>query len=164
MQIETQLIQLFLWVCAMYDKHPRLKYQRWSNDTTEPLLTDQELITVYLFGHLPGQFKQKAMHRYVQQHWAAWFPQLPSYQAFNHRLNLLSEVWPVLLGELWAELEMPEAGCGADQLLDSLPIMLAVRGRSCQAKVARDQADKGYCESKKIYYHGVKLHLLGAKQ
>jgi hypothetical protein len=45
MQIETQLIQLFLWVCEMYDKHSTLKYQRWSNDTTEPLFTDQELIT-----------------------------------------------------------------------------------------------------------------------
>ena len=157
-------MQLFLWVCEMYDKHSRLKYQRWSNDSTEPLFTDQELTTVYLFGHLQGHFKQKAMHRYVQQHWGAWFPHLPSYQAFNHRLNLLEQIWPVLLGELWSELEVPEAGSGADQLLDSLAIMLAVRGRSCQAKVARDQADKGYCESKKIYYHGVKLHLLGATQ
>jgi hypothetical protein len=89
---------------------------------------------------------------------------LPRYQAFNHRLNLLEQIWPILLGELWGELAVPEADSGLDQLLDSLPIMLAVRGRSCQAKVARDQADKGYCESKKIYYHGVKLHLLGAKQ
>jgi hypothetical protein len=49
-----------------------------------------------------------------------------------------------------------------DQVLDSLPIMLAVRGRSLSAKVARDQADQGYYESKQRYDHGVKLHLLGA--
>jgi len=42
--------------------------------------------------------------------------------------------------------------------------MLAVCGRACQAKVARDQADQGYGESKKLDYYGVKLHLLGAKQ
>lgn len=54
--------------------------------------------------------------------------------------------------------------CETDQVLDSLPIMLAVRGRSTQARVARDQADKGYCESKKLWHHGVNLHLLGAKQ
>jgi len=164
MQLETQLIQLFLWVCAMYDKHPTLKYQRWSNNLTEPLLSDQEVITIYLFGHLQERFKLKAIHRYIGQHWSAWFPHLPSYQAFNHRLNLLEEVWPVLLSELMARMEMPTTALETDQLLDSLPIMLAVRGRSTNAKVARDQADKGDCESKKLWYHGVKLHLLGARQ
>jgi hypothetical protein len=49
-------------------------------------------------------------------------------------------------------------------MLDSLPIMLAVRGRSPKAQVNCAQADQGYCESKKLWYHGVKLHLLGAKQ
>jgi hypothetical protein len=166
MKREIQLIQLYVWVCATYDKHPMLKYQRWSNNLTEPRFTDQELITVYLFGVLTGHFQQKAMHEYLQAHWAAWFPLLPSYQAFNHRLNLLHESWPVLLGELWSELGCPAvlAPDGLDQVLDSLPIMLAVRGRSCAAKVARDQAAQGYCESKKLWYYGVKLHLLGAKQ
>lgn len=164
MQIETQLIQLYLWVCEMYDKHPMLKYQRWSNNTTEPNLSDQEVITIYLFGHLQERFKIKAIYDYAQQHWRAWFPALPSYQAFNRRLNQLAEVWPVLLGELMTGLEMPAMTGEVDQVLDSVPIMLAVRGRSGQAKVARDQADKGYCDSKQIWYHGVKLHLLGAKQ
>ena len=164
MKPEIQLIQLYLWVCAVYDKHPTLKYQRWSRNTTAPLFTDQEAMTIYLFGHLQERFKLKAIHRYMQQHWRAWFPHLPSYQACNHRLNLLEEVWPVLLGELMAQLEMPAAALETDQMLDSLPIMLAVRGRSTNAKVALDQADQGYCESKKLWYHGVKLHLLGAKQ
>jgi hypothetical protein len=126
----------------------------------------KNFITVYLFGVLKGHFKQKAMHSYVREHGAAWFPHLPSYQAFNQRLNLLHEVWPVLLGELWSELGGPAALAvdGLDQLLDSLPIMLAVRAHSYQAKVARDQADQGYGESKKLWYHGVKLPLLGAQQ
>lgn len=166
MKPEIQLIQLFVWVCATYDKHPTLKFQRWSNNPTEPLFSDQEMVTIYLFSTLQGHFKQSAMHSYVAGHWAAWFPHLPSYQAFNRRLNMLSEVWPVLLGERWGALGQPppDALDGLDQLLDSLPIMLAVRGRSYQAKVACDQADQGYCESKKLWYHGVKLHLLGAKQ
>jgi hypothetical protein len=131
-----------------------------------PLFTDQEMVTVYLFGLLQGHDKQSAIHKYVATHWAAWFPQLPSYQTFNHRLNLLQEIWPVLLGELWVTLGCPQpvAPTGFDQWLDSLPIMLAVRGRSCHAKVAPECADQGYCEAKKIWYHGLKLHLLGAKQ
>src|SRR5215470_6073661 len=52
------------------------------------IITDQELITGYLFGHLQRRFKQKMIHCYVQEHWGACFPQLPSYQTFNHRLNL----------------------------------------------------------------------------
>ena len=88
MKLEIQFIQLFLWGCTAYDKHPTLKYRRWSPNTTEPLVTDQELITVYLFGHLPRRFKQKMINCYVQEHWGACFPQLPSYQTFNHRLNL----------------------------------------------------------------------------
>lgn len=165
MKPEIQLIQLYLWACTTYDKHPTLKYQRWSNNPTPPRFTDQELLTVYLFGVLKGHFKQKAIHSYVQEHWGVWFPHLPSYKACNHRLNLLHEVWPVLLGQLWSTLGCPSAATGgADQLLDSLPIMLAVRGRSCAAKVALDQADQSYGESKQLWYHGVKLQLLGAKQ
>jgi len=53
--MELQLIELYLWVCLVYDKHPMLKYQRLSNNC-QPLFTHQELITVYLFGHLPAEF------------------------------------------------------------------------------------------------------------
>jgi hypothetical protein len=166
MNPEIQLIQLYVWVCQAYDKHATLKYQRWSNNPTLPLFTDQEMVTIYLFGVLQGHFKQSAIHQYVATHWAAWFPHLPSYQAFNRRLNLLQEIWPVLLGELWNRLGCPApiAAQGCDQVLDSLPIMLAVRSRSCHAKVARDQADQSYCESKQLWYHGLKLPWLDAKQ
>lgn len=166
MNPEIQLIQLFVWVCQAYDRHPTLKYQRWSNNLNLPAFTDQEVIAIYLFGMLQGHFKQSAIHAYVKGHWATWFPHLPSYQAFNHRLNLLLESWPVLLGDVWCELGCPAplAATGCDQLLDSLPIMMAVRGRSYNARVAPDLADQSYCESKKIWYHGVKLHLLGVKQ
>ena len=68
MKLEIQLIQLFLWVCAAYDKHPTLKDQRWSPNTTGPLFTDQKLITVYQPGHLQKRFKQKMIHSDVQEH------------------------------------------------------------------------------------------------
>jgi hypothetical protein len=48
MKLEIQFIRLFLLVCTAYNKHPTLKYRRWSLNTTEPLFTDQELITIYL--------------------------------------------------------------------------------------------------------------------
>ncbi len=51
-----------------------------------------------------------------------------------------------------------------DCLIDSMPIMLAVRSRSGRAKVAVEEADQGYCASKQIYYHGVKMHIVARKQ
>jgi len=53
---------------------------------------------------------------------------------------------------------------GQDCVIDSVPIMLAVRGRSYQAKVATDEANCGYCASKDIFYHGVKIHILARKR
>src|SRR5437870_3365755 len=97
--VEQQLIELYLWVCAIYDKRPDLKYQRLSNNS-RPLFTDQELLTMYLFGHLQAHFSQRRIYDYMRQHWFEWFPHLPSYQACNRRLNDLAETFYILLDEL----------------------------------------------------------------
>lgn len=64
--METQLVQLYVWVCSVYDKHPTLKYQRLSNNW-QPLFTDQELATIDLFGHLQGHFTQHRIYQYISQ-------------------------------------------------------------------------------------------------
>ena len=57
--MEHELIQLFLLVCDFYDKHPVLKEQRLSNNS-KPAFSDQELLTMYIFGHLQS-FNQQQM-------------------------------------------------------------------------------------------------------
>jgi hypothetical protein len=156
--VEQQLIQLYLWVCRVYDTQPDLKAQRMSNNHRPPC-TDQELMTVYLFGHLQGHFTQRRIYDYAAAHWREWFPTLPSYQAFNRRLNRLAAAFALLLQDSLAQAAV-QLGGGPDRLLDSLPVMLAKGARGDAAKVARGLAAKGYCASKKLYYHGVKLHLL----
>src|SRR5215203_2408598 len=162
--MELQLIELYLWVCLVYDKHPMLKYQRLSNNW-QPTFTDQELITIYLFGHFQGHFSQNRIYNYITGHFSDWFPDLPSYQAFNHRLNGLGESLKVLVFELMSYLPAKdEFYAQADSVIDSLPIMLAVRSRAGGAKVATEIANVGYCASKDVYYHGVKIHTLARKQ
>jgi len=162
--MELQLIELYLWVCLVYDKHPMLKYQRLSNNW-QPIFTDQELITIYLFGHFQGHFSQKRIYDYIWQHFSDWFPDLPSYQAFNRRLNALAEPLKILVFELMAKFAQDnEFFAEQDCVIDSLPIMLAVRSRSAHAKVATADANCGYCASKDIFYHGVKIHILARKQ
>ena len=45
-----------------------------------------------------------------------------------------------------------------------MPIVVAKASRSSRAKVAPDMCDKGYCDSKKMWFYGVKLHTLGQRQ
>lgn len=160
--MEQQLITLYLWVCRVYDTHPTLKAQRMSNNH-QPRFTDQEVITVYLFGHVQGHFCQRRIYDYTVGHWRAWFPAVPSYQAFNRRLNRLSMPFALALDDALRQ-AATQLGGGPDRLLDSLPVMLAKGARGDAAKVARQLASKGYCASKRLYYHGVKLHLLARKR
>ncbi len=49
-------------------------------------------------------------------------------------------------------------------LTDSMPIIMAQRGRRFHAKVAPEIATKsGYCATKKRYYYGVKLHVVATR-
>jgi hypothetical protein len=160
--MENQLIQLYVWVCQIYDKHSVMKLQRLSNNN-QPAFTDQELVTVYLFGHFQGHFQQRRLYDYIRGHWFAYFPDLPAYQGFNYRLNQLSPSFALLLGELLNQLSNGSVN-PTDHVLDSLPIMLAKGSRADAAKVAKEVANKGYCSTKKLYYHGMKLHLLGRRR
>jgi hypothetical protein len=124
-----------------------------------PLFTDQEVLTIYLFGILQRRFTVKDTYGYIADHWLEWFPRLPSYQAYNKRLNDLYWQFEIIAKELMTNLCYSD--CYVDiSLADSLPIILSKR--PYQAKVALQVADKGYCSTKNLYYHGLKLHFLGA--
>jgi hypothetical protein len=90
-----------------------------------------------------------------------WFPELPSYQAYNARLARLVPALQRLVNLWWGAMDLP-----ADQIKillgDSCPIMTCSAKRS--PKVALDWIDKGKCASKSLYYYGLKLHFLGFKQ
>ena len=50
------------------------------------------------------------------------------------------------------------------RLVDSFPVVMAREKRSSRAKVAPELANKGYCASKKMYFYGVKVHLLALRR
>ena len=79
--MQRQLIELYLLVCHLYDTQPVVQFQRLRHVTPE--FTDQELITIYLFGHLHGFFTMRQIYDYIFRQWRAWFPDLPSYQAWG---------------------------------------------------------------------------------
>ena len=159
--MENKLIELYLLICRLYDTEAVLKHQRLSN--FKPSFTDEELLTMYIFGHLQGHTTHRRIYDYIVGHWRAWFPRLPSYQAFNRRVNELAPAFELLINQ-----QLKSAGRhldeSADRLIDSLPVMLAMGTRANRARVARELADTGFCATKQIHYRGVKLHLIAARR
>ena len=157
---DAKLIKIYFYIC---EKFEYLQYycERHSNNN-QPEFTDQEVMTIYLYVmHHEGHTKTKHIHRFASEYLNSWFPKLGSYQAFNSRLNRLGGAFSKLVEMLLEEFQPDD--CLFDQsLLDSMPIICCSGKR--KAKVAREITDKGYCSTKGLYYHGLKLHLLGFRR
>ena len=128
-----------------------------------PHFSDEEVMTVYLWGTLRGYRAITQIHDYAQDHLHDWFPRLPAYQTFVGRLNRL--------GSVFAELAMRWISCATysrivdlRHVIDSIPIVMAIESRRYQAKVASEFANCGYCATKDLHYYGVKLHMVALRR
>jgi hypothetical protein len=90
----------------------------------QPLFSDEELLTMYLFGHLQGLTTQRRIYDYIQNHWLEWFPTWPAYQTFNGRLNELTPAFELLIEQLLLSGAW-QIQTSDDRLVDSVPVMLA---------------------------------------
>ena len=134
---------------------------RFSNNDS-PVFTDEEALTIYFYAMSEERrFKISEIHGFAQRYLSNWFPKLPSYQAFNTRMNRLVSAVQSLSMELLEQHQPPECNKD-DNLLDSVPIITCSGKR--QGKVAREITDKGFCSTKNLYYYGLKMHVLGWKR
>lgn len=147
---------------SLYDTKPVLQQQRLSNNH-QPLFSDEELLTVYLFGHLQGFTTQRRIYDYIHNHWRDWFPRLPAYQSVNCRLNALAPAFALLIEELLISGAW-QIGQTDDRLIDCVPVMLARGTRANRGQVAPDLADTGFCATKQQHYRGVKLHFIAVRR
>ncbi len=102
MDWESQLITLYLTVCKHYESTLWINCQRFTNGGIKRF-ADEEVMAVYLWGVLSGHQEIKSLHRFTTQYLQEWFPNLPGYAAFVHRVNRLSETFRRLIGDLQAE-------------------------------------------------------------
>lgn len=139
---ELKLIKIYMYICDIYQSSLKFYCQRFSNNAT-PIFTDQELLTVYLFcGAYQRYFQIKEIHTFTEEYLLSWFPNLPSYQTFNYRLNLMSEAISELVKHLITFFK-PEDCDSMTSLIDSMPIITCA-GKNKTGKVATKIATKGY--------------------
>ena len=154
---QTNLIKLY---CAVCDNSSTIEalMQRQSNNS-RPQFTDEECITVFLWGISQRRFEQKAIYYYTKNHLSEWFPNLPSYQAFSNRLNRLAPAFQAL-AEYWLSIISVDMLGQMEYIVDSCPIILAKGSRSKHGKVAQQLCEKSYNSSRQEWYYGIKLHAI----
>lgn len=158
---DDKLVKIYFFICKMFNEELKYYCERFSNNA-RPEFSDEEIMTIYLYVmQYENQVKVKHIHRFAEEYLKSWFPKLGSYQAFDNRLNKLNSAFSRLV-EILLEKHQPEDCCISQSVLDSLPIITCSGKRS--SKVAKEITDKSYCSTKGIYYHGLKLHLLGYRR
>jgi len=101
----------------------------------------------------------REIYDYTHDHLSDWFPHLPGYEGYLHRLNRCCYAFEGLIRHLLEQI--PNNGLVQNcRITDSMPIVIAGAKRSGTAKAACEIADKGYCASKNMWYYGVKVHML----
>ena len=162
MQVNN-LIKLYFHVCDKYKEKLYFEVQRHSNNHQQTgIIKDEELITIFLFSvAYEEEYKIKSMYKYIKSHSHFWFPLLPSYRAFNSRLNNLCDAFPILLVDFMNQISFPTDSIKI-LLMDSLPVITCSHKRG--SKVAKELTDKGFCATNKLHYYGVKIHLLGLRR
>lgn len=158
MNWQNQLIYVYLNVCEFFLQESPAQNLRISPNSN-PIFTDQEVITVYVFGIMQGCTNIKKIHKYITEHLYEWFPKIPEYAGYDYRLNLLEEVFNKFCIFFVQKLNSKNTSKENIIVVDSMPIILAKGFRSTCAKVAKSICTQGYCASKKLYYWGLKLHL-----
>ena len=164
MDTASTLIRIYLFICSRYQGRLAAVAQRQSNNDS-PKFTDEEVLTVYVFGLVKKRKTISEIHEYMEDHFSDWFPDLPSYQSYNRRLNRLSAVFAPLVQEALSEISCQKTRNETIRIADSMPIMLAEGQRASQATVASDPlASVGYCSSKDTFFYGVKLHVIAQQR
>ena len=160
MDWEVNLISLYLYICKAYDEKLWLSSQRLSNGGYKRF-TDEEVMTLYLFGHLVGHRTIKSIHHYGRAHLMNYFPHLPGYAAYVHRINRLAGAFNDLVS--WQQATQIAEDDERIYLADSMPITVAKNNHAYTAKVAREFASKSYNATKKMYYYGLRAHVVARK-
>lgn len=146
MNQEERIIELYLCIEAAYvavvgDKRLRSR-------GTSPGLSDVEVLTIEIFGEWAGHHEEKAIHRYIKQHWLHWFPGLPHHQNFRRQCANLRWLKQRIIEHLWPPSDV--------HVIDGVPLPLCQFARAPRCRRMREDAAYGYCAAKQMTFWGFK--------
>ena len=106
---DLKLTALYIWGCDCFDEGVCEYTRRYNKNASTQVLkfTDEEAITVYLFGILQKYKEVKDIYTFAKNHLLDWFPDLPSYEKFNERLNRLNNAFAILAQIAGQRVELP---------------------------------------------------------
>jgi hypothetical protein len=156
---KIKLFQLDRQVRRFYYTTEPACCQRLSNNS-EPKFTDIQATVIYLYGLILGFHTKISVYNFAKQHLLRYCEYLPTYKQFCLRVNNLAPVFKEICnGELTKKRVTTRT-----HLADSVPIIVAKGNRSGIARTASEVCDKGYCASKKMWYYGVKIHIIAEER
>lgn len=156
MDWESQLITVYVTLSDILDNPNLNPVVRLSNNYSK-VMSDAELLTVYIYGIQQGFRSQKSIHRHARNHLTEFFPNILKYKQFNRRLNHSSGLLAVFLEDLVG------SQTADSMVVDSMPIILSKVFKKNLSRKCDLYADVGYCATKKLSYYGVKLHVLAER-
>jgi len=131
-----------------------------SRNNDRPKFTDQELISIYLWGKTNALPTKKKIYEFAKEFFSDRFPNIPSYQAFCRRLNRISTAF-IVLADIWQSRPEDSPFSEREYVVDSCPIMLAKNCYTKTAKIARELCHVCHNSTKDQWYYGIKLHVFG---
>jgi hypothetical protein len=165
MEWQSQLIDIYLTACEFFSQLSPYIFLKIGPNSS-PSFSDAEAITIYIFGIMQNLRNKKAIHKHFKNYLLEWFPNLPEYEGFVARINKLDKVLVYFIPYILRDEKFHAIKNNPEKItvVDSMPIVLANGYRAHKCNTGKDFATIGYCSSKKMYYHGVKLHLLSEYQ
>lgn len=151
MDQELRLIWLYCWIVDA------VRSIAWSGrlraSGPSPELTDEEVLTIELWGEMEGLTSDAAIWRHARDHLRDWFPRLGAAWNFTRRcanLHCLKE-------EIQRRAFRPAVDWNA---FDGLPLPVCKLARANRDKRFRGEAARSYCAAKDEKYYGFKAGAL----
>ena len=76
MDSQYTLVRIYLFVCRHYRQGGLWATAQRQMGNAAPAFTDEEVLTIYLFGLMKRQKTIRAIYDYARDHFAEWFPEL----------------------------------------------------------------------------------------
>lgn len=157
MSLDLFIIFTYCWVDAELRRVVAEKGGRLRQRGPSAALTDAEALAMGLVGESLGLPSSRRIWQYFRTHWSHYFPNIPSRCNFTRQLANLDAVKRAIFNRLSQNLAQDP---GMVFIVDGVPMPLC---ELCRAKRSRRfplEAGTGYCATKKMYYFGLKGHVV----